>query len=208
MILNYGVKMKQKLLTFTTSVLLIILIVACSKPNDELTTRYWIKYKKGKPNFLVKFNKDGRYINFNKLNEVYKWEIIQNRLIITNSLGVKQKFFIKSLTNKELKLSEISEIGETNIDLFKVAKEKDFFLGNWIKINKGNNYRLTFEYDSKAIIEEEVNEYIATKPISYIVKDNIITLNNDDYRYKFSDDLMELELISANNEKIILTRMK
>ncbi|ROL61251.1 hypothetical protein D9V86_06745, partial [Bacteroidetes/Chlorobi group bacterium ChocPot_Mid] len=116
--MNYGVKMKQKLLTIFSAVLLIIFISACSKPNDELTTRYWIKYKKGKPNFLVKFSNDGKYINFNKLNESYKWEIIQNRLIITNSLGVKQKFFIKSLTKKELKLSEISDIGESNIDMF------------------------------------------------------------------------------------------
>ncbi|ROL58127.1 hypothetical protein D9V86_11780, partial [Bacteroidetes/Chlorobi group bacterium ChocPot_Mid] len=111
-------------------------------------------------------------------------------------------------TKKELKLSEISDIGESNIDMFKAAKEKDFFLGDWVKINKGNNYRLTFEYDGKGLIEEEVNEYIAKKPITYKVNDSIITMNNENYRYKFSNNLMELELSSANNEKIILTRMK
>lgn len=200
--------MKRELLTICMAVLLIIIAGACSKPNDELTTKYWIKYKKGKPNFLVKFSIDGKYINYNKLNESYKWEIIQNRLIITNSLGVKQKFFIKSLTKKELKLSEISDIGETDIDLFKAANEKDYFLGDWIKINKGNNYRLTFDNDEKGLIEEEVNEYIAKKTITYKVQDSIISINNEKYRYRFSNDLMELELNSTNNDKIILTRMK
>lgn|GEM_PF-5027987 len=191
-----------------TIFLSLFFLSSCSKDDSNLTNNYWIKYKKGKPNYIVKFTEDGKFINFNRLEDKLKYQVIQNRIIITKSSGEKQKFFIKVLTKKELKLSEINDIGSMDIDLFRVAKTNDYFLGNWIKINKGNGYKLTLEPEGTGIIEEEVNEYIATKPVKYSLVQNSILINNMKYEFSFSEDLMDLELTAENGDKISLTRIK
>jgi len=202
--------MKKILALIIALVFLTLLILSsCSKNDDLLTSNYWIKYKRGKPNYLVKFNDNGEFINFNRLDDNFKYQIIQNRLIITKSSGEKQKFFIKVLNSQELKLSVINDIGTGDIDLFKVAKKNQYFLGSWIKINKGEHYKITLETDNKGILEEEVNEYIAKKPIKYSVKDEKnVLLNGIEYEYAFSDDIMDLELIAKDGNKINLTRIK
>ncbi len=184
-------------------------LLSCTKNEGELTNNFWIKYKRSKPNYLVKFYEDGNFINFNKLDDKFKYQIIQNRLIITNSRGEKERYFIKVLTPELLKLSEINDIGSLDIDLFRVAAPKDYFLGNWIKINKGETYKLSIDTDGEGIVEEQVNEYIAKKPIKYSVKgNNIIFLNGIEYKYTFSSNLMDLELIGNDGNKISLTRIK
>ncbi|MFH1049753.1 MAG: hypothetical protein V1779_02345 [bacterium] len=202
--------MKKIILLFFALVLFSIpFLSSCTKSNDDITRNFWIKYKRGKPNYLVKFNNDGKFINFNRLEDKFKYQIIQNRLIITKSSGEKQKYFIKVLTSELLKLSEINDIGTMDIDIFKVAGSSDYFLGSWIKINKGDTYRLTLETDGKGVIEEEVNEYIAKKPIKYSVKkNNLIFLNGKEYSYSFSNDIMDLELIGKEGNKVSLTRIK
>jgi len=119
------------------TIILAVMLESCSDGEDSLTDKYWVKYKRSKPNYLVKFTDDGKFINFNKLAEPIKYHIIQNRIIFTEETGEKEKFFIKTLTSHEMKLSEINDIGEMDIDYFRAAEEEDYLLGSWIKIDKG-----------------------------------------------------------------------
>ena len=207
--INGAVMFKKFNFILVLLLLILFFLSSCSKGDDNLTNNYWIKYKRGKPNYIVKFTKEGKFINFNRLENKFKYQIIQNRIIITKSSGEKQKFFIKVLTPKEMKLSEINDIGSMDIDYFKVAEIKDYFLGSWIKINKGENYKLTLESEGEGAVEEQVNEYIAAKPLKYSIKnDSIIFLNGIEYKFSFSEDIMDLELLATDGSNICLTRMK
>lgn len=189
--------------------LLSVFFISCSESNNELTSCYWVKYKKSQPNYLVKFTADGKYINFNKLTQSYSYQVIQNRIIITDSKGEKQKFFIKSISPKELKLSEINDAGSLDIDYFRKAEAIDLFLGRWIKISKGNHFVLTLSANGKGLLEEEVNGYIGKKEIKYSVKpNNVIAVDDKLFEYKFSEDLMNLEFIDIDKNLLSLTREK
>jgi hypothetical protein len=184
-------------------------LFSCSENSKDITSNYWIKYKKNQPNYLVKFTADGKFINFNKLAQSYKYQIIQNRVIITDEKGEKQKFFIKTLTSNELKLSEISDAGSSDIDYFRKALIKDFFIDIWRKVSKGNHNVITFLPEGKGVFEEEVNGYIGKREIKYSVKpNNFISIDNQLYQFRFSEDLINLELISDKKEVISLIREK
>ena len=189
--------------------LLSVFFISCSESNNELTSSYWVKYKKSQPNYLVKFTHDGKYINYNKLTQSYTYQVIQNRIIITDSKGEKQRFFIKSISSNELKLSEINDAGSPDIDYFRKAEAGDLFLGTWIKISKGNHFVLTLLANAKGLLEEEVNGYIGKKEIKYSVKpNNVLAVDDKLYEYKLSEDLMNLELIGIDKNKLSLTREK
>jgi len=189
--------------------LLSAFFISCSESNEDLTSSFWVKYKKSQPNYLVKFGTDGKFVNFNKLTQTYTYQVIQNRIIITDSKGEKQKFFIKSISPTELKLSEINDAGSLDIDYFRKAEATDFFLGTWIKISKGNHYILTLLANGKGLLEEEVNGYIGQKEIKYTVKQkDVLAVDDKLFEYKFSDDLINLELIDSDKNVLTLTREK
>ena len=202
--------MNRKLNFIIFSALIIsLLVISCSKEENSLINKYWVKYKKAKPNYIVKFGDNGEYINYNRLNAKFSYQIIQNRIIFTDEFGEKEKFFIKIKTKNELKLSEINESGIANIDYFKAAATEDYFLGNWIRINKGSHYEITFEPGNNAIIEEVINGYIVKKEVNYSTKhDTTLFLDTLAYKFTFSGDIMDVVLKNPSGEKISLTRAK
>lgn len=185
------------------------LLNSCTKNKEELLTeKYWTKYKRSIPNYPVKFTNEGYYINYNKLSSKTKYQIIQNRIIFTNILGEKEKYFIKLLTDKELKLSEISDVGTPDIDYYMKSKPEDYFLGTWIKQTKGH-YELQMSANGDAKVEEEISGYIGKKEIKYSVRsNNIISIDGKEYIYKFSDDIIDLELTANDGSVLNLTRKK
>lgn len=202
--------MKRILNLFVLNTAIIsLLLISCSKDDNSLTGKFWVKYKKSKPNYIVMFGDKGEYINYNRLNAKFTYQIIQNRIIFTDEFGEKEKFFIKVITKNELKLSEINESGIANIDYFKAASTEDCFLGNWIRINKGTHYELTFESGGNVIIEEEIGGYIGKKEVKYSVKgNNKLLIDSLEYQFKFTDDIMDAELVGTSGEKISLTRAR
>jgi len=186
---------------------IISLLFSCSERNDLLTEKYWTKYKKNQPNSIVKFTSDGKFINYNKLEKNYTYKIIQNRLIITDTKGEIKKYFIKSLSNKELKLTEIIEVGDPQIDYYKQAQIQDFFLGQWIHYKNNSLYIYIFTGDTFVTIDESKENITQQKKLKYNVKnDSTIQIGSQKFKYKFENDLKKLILMTPNNETLTLIR--
>ncbi len=189
--------------------LLFIVLGSCSKQEETLTTQYWVRYKKSKPSYIVKFKRNGEFINYNNLNDKLNYQIIQGRLIISDNKGEAKKYFIKQLDDNILELSRIDELGTKDIDFYRKARKQDLFLGKWVSNNTSKFYQTTFENNQKIKIENNVNNYLAKRKYTYKLKDsNFIIIDSTQYKYKFSEDLMQLNIIESNGINYNLKRKR
>jgi len=188
-------------------VLFFILFTSCSNDEKTLTNQYWVRYKKSKPSYIVKFKSNGDFINYNKLNDKLTYKIIQGRLIIADKKGESKKYFIKQISNDLLELSRIDELGTKDIDLYRKAKKQDLFLGKWYGNNPSKFLNTSFEANGKVKIQVNVNDYLAKINTKYKLKDtDIIFINKTVYKFKMTNDLMKLTLTDSTGKTYILKR--
>jgi len=191
------------------SVLLLIAITfaACSDKESYMTGKYWVKYKKNKPQTLVKFAEDGQFIRYDKLHLNQTYSFNRNRLIIADDSGKDEHYLIETLTPEELKISRVSELNEEKVIIYRIAREEDKFLGQWQGKKDDIDVKIDFSPEEKLKYEEMVEGWEFEKDKKYIVKlNNTIIINNEVSQYSFSDDMLSLEIISASGIVYKLTR--
>lgn len=200
--------MKNIKFLISSLILLLLILGSCSKQEEILTSKYWVRYKKSKANHIVKFKKNGDFIDYDNLDDELNYQIIQGRLIISDKKGETKKYFINQINENILELSRIDELGTKDIDFYRKARSQDLFLGKWLSDNPSKFYYTTFEANGKIKIEVNVNDYLAKTNSKYKLKDSGIIINKTKYKYKFSSDLMHLELIETNGNVYNLKRKK
>jgi len=189
-------------------IFILIFLSSCANKQELIINKYWVKYKSNQPKLIVKFTKDGKFINYNKLEQIYTYSIIQNRLVITDSKGERKKYFIKSLTNNTLKLSEIIEVGNPEIEFYRAAKLNDYFLGKWIYAKNNTFYAYEFSGNYIVNIDETVNNITQQKKLKYTVKnDSTIQIGSQKFNFIFENDIKKLILTTPNKETITLNRI-
>ena len=175
--------------------------VSCSDSSDPLYG-YWTRYKKGKPARVVKFEKNGRFVDLRRPDEPYTFAVVRNRLIISDEKGEKRKFFIKTLTDSLFELSVIDETGKVDIDEYRKTRQSDFFLGKW-KAKSENLAAARFESSGDLYLKYVKNDTIFEKKLTWALADSSLKLGEDLYFYSFSKDFSRLSLKNAKSGKTI-----
>jgi len=191
------------------SLLLLIAITfaACSDKESYMIGKYWVKYKKAKPQTLVKFTENGQFIRYDKLNLNQTYKFNRNRLIIADDMGKNEHYLIETMTPEEFIISKVSELNEEKVIIYRIAREEDKFLGQWLGKKNDIDVKIDFSPEEKLKYEEMVQGWEFEKDKKYIVKlNNTIIINNEVSQYSFSDDMLSLEIISESGIVYKLTR--
>ncbi|MBA4745949.1 MAG: hypothetical protein H2058_11900 [Muricauda sp.] len=163
---------------------LLIVLTSCSSNKKEIEGKWWYEIS-SYGDEIIMFTSDGKAKNMND-DKLLDYTIEKNMIYLDGDTLI-----ISKVSEKNLTLSK----GKKTID-FRLANKKDYLIGDW----EGSYENEKFEIDLKKDNDYKSRMQGKRNSGKYIINDNTLKVDNEEFNYELSEDFNNLTLTSTKNK--------